>query len=158
MGDYKDLLNNALARINSLEEEIAQCRQNSNPIFPITKSPSKSDICRHWLKNQCTWKQKCRFSHGRGATSTSSLSDSIAKDLEEVATNAKEKVEKSVQVGFSSELSSSSSSMCAFPLSRSLQCQCLVGVSPGPVLDMQRAEETCREGHQTCRELSSAVR
>jgi len=114
MGDYKDLLNNALARINSLEEEIAQCRQNSNPIFPITKSPSKSDICRHWLKNQCTWKQKCRFSHGRGATSTSSLSDSIAKDLEEVATNAKEKVEKSVQVGFSSELSSSSS--CAFPL------------------------------------------
>ena len=114
MGDYKDLLNNALARINSLEEEIAQCRQHSNPIFPIIKSSSKSDICRHWLKNQCTWKQKCRFSHSRGATSTSSLSDSIAKDLEEVATNAKEKVEKSVQVGFSSELSSSSS--CAFPL------------------------------------------
>ena len=42
--------------------------------------------------------------------------------------------------------------LVAFPLSRPLQCQCLVGVSPGPVLDMQRAEETCREGHQTCRE------
>ena len=45
--------------------------------------------------------------------------------------------------------------LVAFSLSRSLQCRCLVGVSPGPVLDMQRAEETCREGHQTCRaELS----
>ena len=38
MGDYKDLLNNALARINSLEEEIAQCQRNSNPTFPINKS------------------------------------------------------------------------------------------------------------------------
>ena len=37
MGDYKDLLNNALARINTLEEEIALCRQNSNPTFYRTQ-------------------------------------------------------------------------------------------------------------------------
>ena len=114
MGDYKDLLNNALARINCLEKEIAQCRQHSNPTFPIYKSSSKSDLCRHWLKNQCKWKQKCRFSHGGGASSTS-LSDSNAKDLEEVAPYAKEKVDKSVQVGFESELSPSCGSTCAIP-------------------------------------------
>ena len=68
---------------------------------------------QHWLKNQCTWKQKCRFSHG-SATSTS-LSD-VSLDLEEVATYTKEKVDKSIQVGFSSGLSSSSGSTCAVPL------------------------------------------
>ena len=47
--------------------------------------------------------------------------------------------------------------LVAFPLSRPLQCRCLVGVSPGPVLDMQRAEETCREGHQTCREKQRSM-
>ena len=113
LGDYKDMLNNALARIISLEEEIAQCQRNSNPTFPNNKSPSKSDICRHWLKNQCSWKQKCRFSHS-GATSTS-LSD-VSQDSEEVATYTKEKLDKSVQVGFSSGLSSSSSSICAVPM------------------------------------------
>ena len=95
--DYNNLLNlltDALSRIASLEEELAQSRQNSNPLLPISKSSSKSDICRHWLKNQCTWKQKCRFSHG-GAKSTS-LSD-VSLDLEEVATYKKEKVDKSVQ-------------------------------------------------------------
>ena len=30
-------------------------------------------------------------------------------------------------------------------VSRSLQCRCLVSVSPGPVSDMQRPVETCRE-------------
>ena len=109
MGDYKDLLNNALARINSLEEEIAQCQRNSNPTFPNNKSPSKSDICRHWLKNQCSWKQKCRFSHG-GASSTSSLSYFNAKDLEEVPQYAKAKMDKSVQVDFSLDIPSSSTS------------------------------------------------
>ena len=79
----------AMSRIASLEEELAQSRQNSNPTLPISKSSSKSDICRHWLKNQCTWKRKCRFSHGGGASSTSSLSDSNAKDWEELAPYAK---------------------------------------------------------------------
>ena len=104
LGDYKDMLNNALARINSLEEEIAKCQRNSNPNFPINKSPSKSEICRHWLKNQCTWKRKCRFSHGGGASSISSLSYFNDKDLEEVPQYAKAKMDKSVQVDFSLDI------------------------------------------------------
>ena len=115
MGDYKDVLNNALARINTLEEEIALSRQNSNQTFHIPKSPSKTDICRHWLKNQCSWKQKCRFSHG-GASSTSSLSYFNAKDLEEVPQYAKAKMDKSVQVDFSLDIPSSSTSTCEIPL------------------------------------------
>ena len=115
----------AMSRIACLENEIAQSLQNSNNISLIPNSNSQyvsprtnsSDVCRHWLRNCCTW-NNCRFRHG-GATSTSSLSDFNTKDLEEVAPNAKPKVEKSVQVGFSSETSSSSSSVCAFPLSSS---------------------------------------
>ena len=118
-GDYNNLLTSALTRIASLEEELAQSRQSSNT-FIISNSNSRSvsprsessDVCRHWLRNQCTW-NNCRFRHG-GATTTSSLSDPKAKDLEEVVT--REKVEKSVQVGFSPELSSSSSSTCTIPL------------------------------------------
>ena len=112
-GDYKDLLSGALSRIASLEEELALSRRNSNNPLLFPNSFSKTNICRHWLKNQCTWKQKCRFSHG-SATSTS-LSD-VSLDLEEVATYTKEKVDKSIQVGFSSGLSSSSGSTCAVPL------------------------------------------
>ena len=112
-GDYKDLLSGALSRIACLEEELALSRQNSNNPLLFPNSFSKTNICRHWLKNQCTWKQKCRFSHG-SATSTS-LSD-VSLDLEEVATYTKEKVDKSIQVGFSSGLSSSSGSTCAVPL------------------------------------------
>ena len=121
MGDYKDVLNNALARINTLEEEIAQCLQNSNQTFHIPKSPSKTDICRHWLKNQCSWKQKCRFSHG-GASSTSSLSYFNDKDLEEVPQYAKAKMDKSVQVDFSLDIPSSSTSTCEIPLLSVTSC------------------------------------
>ena len=63
--NYKALLKDALTKIKNLEEEMAHFRQNSN-----NKSNSKFDICRHWLRNQCTWQQKCRFSHGGGANST----------------------------------------------------------------------------------------
>ena len=122
LGDYNNLLTGALSRIASLEEELAQSRQHSNNSSTIPNSnpqsvslrSESSDVCRHWLRNRCTW-NNCRFRHGAGgATSTSSLSDPNAKDLEEVVT--KEKVEKSVQVGFSHELSSSSSSTCTIPL------------------------------------------
>ena len=92
-GDYKDLLSGALSRIACLEEELALSRRNSNNPLLFSKSFSKSDVCRHWLKNQCTWRQKCRFSHGSGDSSASSLSISNAKDLEEVALHAKEKVD-----------------------------------------------------------------
>ena len=118
--DYNNLLTDALSRIASLEEELAQSRQNSNPLLPISKSSSKSDICRHWLKNQCTWKQRCRFSHGGGATSTPSLSDTNAKDLEEVAPDAKEKVDKSVQVEFLLDCTSSPASTCEIPMESSV--------------------------------------
>ena len=104
LGVYKDLLDNALTRINNLEEEMTHFRESSNNNFLISKPSSKTDICRHWLKNQCTWKQKCRFSHCQGLTSTSpsstasSLSGSIAKDTEVAVRTSK--VEKSVQVSF----------------------------------------------------------
>ncbi len=104
LGVYKDLLDNALTSIKNLEEEMAHFREMSNNNFPISKSHSKNAICRHWLRNQCTWKQKCRFSHCQGSTSTSpsssasSLSGSIAKDTEVVVKTSK--VETSVQVSF----------------------------------------------------------
>ncbi len=104
LGVYKDLLDNALTSIKNLEEEMTHFREMSNNNFPISKSHSKNAICRHWLRNQCTWKQKCRFSHCQGSTSTSpsssasSLSGSIAKDTEVVVKTSK--VEKSVQVSF----------------------------------------------------------
>ena len=109
--NYNNLLTGALAKIASLEEELARCQQNSNKPFPIIKS----DICRHWLRNQCTWQQKCRFSHGGAASSTASMSDSIAKDFNEVVTQPKGKEEKSIQVGVPFGRSSSSST-CTVPL------------------------------------------
>ena len=118
-GDYNNLLTSALSRIASLEEQLAQSRQHSNNTSIISNSnpqsvsprSNSSEVCRHWLRNRCTW-TSCRFRHG-SATATS-LSDPNAKDLEEVV--PKEKVEKSVQVGFSPELSPSSSSTCTIPL------------------------------------------
>ena len=115
LGNYNNLLTGALAKIASLEEQLARCQQSSNTPFPIFKSSSKSDICRHWLRNQCTWHQKCRFSHGSTTSSTASMSDSIAKDFNEVVTQPKGKEEKSVQVGVSFRRSSSSST-CSVPL------------------------------------------
>ena len=126
MKKTEEQLTVAMSRIASLENEIALSLQNSNNNSlihnsnPQSVSPrsNSSDVCRHWQRNRCTW-TNCRFRHGSGASSTSSLSDFNTKDLEEVAPNAKPKVEKSVQVGFSSEMSLSSSSICAFPLSSS---------------------------------------
>ena len=85
LDNYNNLLTGALTRIASLEEELARCRQSSKKPFLNIKSSSKSDICRHWLRNQCTWQQKCRFSHGGAASSTASMSDSIAKDFNDAA-------------------------------------------------------------------------
>ena len=118
-GDYNNLLTGALSRIASLEEQLAQSRQHSNNTSIISNSnpqsvsprSNSSEVCRHWLRNRCTW-TRCRFRHG--SATTTSLSDPNAKELEEVV--PKEKVEKSVQVGFSPELSPSSSSTCTIPL------------------------------------------
>ena len=47
LGVYKDLLDNALTRIKTLEEEMAHFREMSNNNFPISRSHSKNAICRH---------------------------------------------------------------------------------------------------------------
>ena len=115
----------AMSRIASLEEEIALCLQNSNNSSIISKSNSQSvsprtsssDVCRHWQRNRCTW-TNCRFRHG-GATPTPSLSDFNAKDSEEEAPYAKEKVDKSVQVEFLLDCTSSPASTCEIPMESS---------------------------------------
>ena len=101
MKKTEEQLLEAMSRIACLENEIAQSLQNSNNSSNISKSNSQSvsprtsssDVCRHWQRNRCTW-TNCRFRHGSGASSTSSLSDFNTKDLE-VAPYARLKVEKS---------------------------------------------------------------
>ena len=120
LGVYKDLLDNALARIMNLEEEMTRIREMSNNNFPISKSPSKSDICRHWLKNQCTWRQRCRFSHCQGSTSTSSTSSASSLPDSNAKVVKSSKVEKSVQVSFPMESSPSLVSMSVVQKSSSV--------------------------------------
>ena len=50
----------ALARITCLENELTKVQHSPKEHFSSKKS---SKICKHWLRNNCTWKQKCRFSH-----------------------------------------------------------------------------------------------
>ena len=50
----------ALARITCLENELTKV-QHSPKEHSSSKNSSK--ICRHYLRNNCTWKEKCRFSH-----------------------------------------------------------------------------------------------
>ena len=84
--EMQELLQEALARITSLENEIVECKATpSAPRLPPSPS-SSSSVCRHWLRNRCTWKEQCRFSHGEvsDADSEGSYSADInAKDLEE---------------------------------------------------------------------------
>ena len=87
LSEMRELFQQALARITSLEEEIAECKATpSAPRLPSSPS-SSSSVCRHWLRNRCTWKDQCRFSHG-GETSDADSEGSYAvvdnKDLEEV--------------------------------------------------------------------------
>ena len=85
--EMHNLLLGALARITCLEKEISECKVDSSAprLPPTATSSSSSQLCRHWLKRRCTWKEKCRFSHGSDADSESSYSAAInAKDLEEV--------------------------------------------------------------------------
>ena len=116
----QEMLQVALARITSLEEEIVKC--NATPRAPrLPSSPSSSSsVCRHWLRNRCTWKDKCRFSHGgevSDADSEGSYSAVIdAKDLEEV-----EMMTKVAEV----KLTSSSSS-CEVKLASSEIVGCLI--------------------------------
>ena len=107
LGVYKASLDNALSKIKNLEEEMARFREMSNNNFPFSKSPSKTDTCRHWLKNQCTWRQRCRFSHGQGSSSTSSTSTASSLPGSNAKVVKTSQVEKSVQVSFPMESSPS---------------------------------------------------
>merc|ERR1719370_1812305 len=85
LSEMQDLFQQALARITSLEEEIVKCKATpSAPRLPSTPS-SSSSVCRHWLRNRCTWKDRCRFSHGGETSDADSEGSSAivnAKDLE----------------------------------------------------------------------------
>ena len=88
LNEMQEVLQVALARITSLEEEIAECKTTPRaPRLPSTPS-SSSSVCRHWLRNRCTWKDQCRFSHGGEASDADSEGTSSAvidtKDFEEV--------------------------------------------------------------------------
>ena len=86
LNEMQELLNAALTRITSLEEEIVEYKATPRaPRLPSTPS-SSSSVCRHWLRNRCTWKDQCRFSHGgetSDADSEGSFDGVITKDLEE---------------------------------------------------------------------------
>ena len=67
---------------------------NSGPRLP-PHSTSSSQLCRHWLRRRCTWRDKCRFSHGSEASdadvSEVSAADVVdAKDLVEEELKCKE--------------------------------------------------------------------
>ena len=50
----------ALARITCLETELTKIQHRPKE---HSSSKNSSKICRHYLRNNCTWKEKCRFSH-----------------------------------------------------------------------------------------------
>ena len=87
LSEMQELFQQALARITSLEEEIVECKATpSAPRLPSSPS-SSSSLCRHWLRNRCTWKDQCRFSHGGEVSDADSEGSSAtfnAKDEEEV--------------------------------------------------------------------------
>ena len=87
LSEMQELFQQALARITSLEEEIVECKATpSAPRIPSSPS-SSSSVCRHWLRNRCTWKDQCRFSHGGEVSDADSEGSSAtfnAKDVEEV--------------------------------------------------------------------------
>ena len=119
LNELQELLQEALARIKSLEKEIVECKATPRaPRLPSTPSSSTS-VCRHWLRKRCTWKDQCRFSHGGEASdadSEGSYSAVInAKDLDE-----EEMLTKVAEV-------TSSSSSCEVKLNSSeVVVECLI--------------------------------
>ena len=82
--DMHELLLGALARITCLEKELNNYKVDRSVPRPPSTSTSNSQLCRHRLKRRCTWKEKCRFSHGSDADSEGSSAVVDAADLEEV--------------------------------------------------------------------------
>ena len=67
LNETHELLKAASARIAILEEEIAKYKVT--PRLPSTPS-SSSSVCRHWLRNRCTWsgvslKRSCKMQFRR---------------------------------------------------------------------------------------------
>ena len=94
-----ELLLGAMARITCLENEINKYHQNtykhstsSSSSLPKGRVPS-SQLCRHWLRNRCTWRENCNFRHGgdgsvnSSANSAFQLSASSSYQAEEMKAN-----------------------------------------------------------------------
>ena len=63
----------ALARITCLENELGNIKADRSSPRPPSTSTSSSQVCRHWLKRRCSWKEKCRFIHDSDADSEGSI-------------------------------------------------------------------------------------
>ena len=117
LNEMQELLKAALTRITSLEEEIVEYKATPRaPRLPSTPS-SSSSVCRHWLRNRCTWRDQCRLSHGGETSDADSESSSTGvniKDLEE-----EEKLTKVAEV-------TSDSSSCEVKLNSSEVVECLL--------------------------------
>jgi len=122
VAQMQEQLQLALARITSLEEEIAECKATSSaPRLPSTPS-SSSSVCRHWLRNRCTWKDRCRFSHG-GETSDADSEGSSA------IVNAKD-LEVEMMTKVAEATSSTSSSEVKLPSSEIVGCLLMSNLPP----------------------------
>ena len=78
------LLLGAMARITCLENELHNIKAERSSPRPPTISSSSSQVCRHWLRKRCTWKEKCRFSHGSDVDSEGSIAAIDTKDLGDI--------------------------------------------------------------------------
>ena len=115
----QEMLQVALARITSLEEEIVEYKATPRaPRLPSTPS-SSSSVCRHWLRKRCTWKDQCRFSHGGEA------SDANSEGSYSAVINAKDLGEEEMLTKVAEVTSSSSS--CEVKLNSSeVVVECLI--------------------------------
>ena len=85
------LLLGALARISCLEKELHQFQPTNISSSSVLSSPLRksSSICRHYLKNWCTYGDNCKFSHDEDRKSQSSFK-SADSDLKKFPESAKE--------------------------------------------------------------------
>ena len=69
------LLLGALARISCLEREVQKFQPTNTSTSSLLSSPQRRNksICRHWVKNRCTYGEDCKFSHDNASVSVSSF-------------------------------------------------------------------------------------